>query len=99
MPSLEENNQAIGDGVTASPQVMSRGERTRHDLRLITLAWVFGATWMWTINGAVMTQFARGLGTPDWAFGLIATMPFIGVLFQLRPGGFWIVTGFAKSPF
>lgn len=44
---------------------------------------MFGSLWMWTISGAAMTQFARGLSLPDWGFGLLAALPFIGTLFQL----------------
>ncbi len=38
---------------------------------------------MWTVNGAAMTRFAKGLGTPDWAFGIMAALPFVGAFFQL----------------
>ncbi len=99
MAQSETQNQAIGDGDTTLIPAMSRGDRLRHDLRFITIAWIFGATWMWTINGAVMTQFARKLGTPDWAFGLIATLPFIGVFFQMPAGWFLDRYGFRKITF
>ena len=99
MNQVTEDNQGIGSGDHASPPTLLRGDRLRHDLRLVTLAWVFGAIWMWTINGAVMTQFARKLGTPDWAFGLIATMPFMGVFFQLPAGWFLDRYGFRKITF
>ncbi len=58
------------------------------------LAWVFGSLWMWTISGAAMTQFAKGLGMPDWGFGLLATLPFVGTLFQL-PGS-WVHERFGR---
>lgn len=55
----------------------------RRQLGWVVIAWVFGSLWMFTITGAAMTQFARGLGLPDWGFGLLAALPFIGTLFQL----------------
>ena len=60
-----------------------RHPQLRSQLRLISLSWVFGSLWLWTISGAVMTRFAREMGTPDWAFGLLAALPFLGTLFQL----------------
>ena len=39
--------------------------------------------WLWTISGAAMTKFARGLGMEDYGFGLLAALPFVGTLFQL----------------
>ena len=61
----------------------------RRQLNWVTVAWVFGSVWMWTISGAAMTQFARGLGLPDAGFGLLAALPFIGTLFQL-PASWWL---------
>ena len=56
--------ESTGDGAAADSSTSSRSS-----LQLVLLAWVFGAGWMWTINGAAMTRFARLLETPDWAFG------------------------------
>ena len=39
--------------------------------------------WLFTITGAAMNKFARGLGTPDAGFGILAVMPYLGTLFQL----------------
>ncbi|MBB6429326.1 MFS transporter [Algisphaera agarilytica] len=55
---------------------------------------MFGSLWLWTISGAAMTQFARGLGLPDWGFGVLAALPFIGTLFQL-PGS-WVQERFGR---
>jgi len=49
---------------------------------------------MWTISGAAMTQFARGLGLPDAGFGLLAALPFIGTLFQLPAS--WVQERFGR---
>ncbi|MEM1446921.1 MAG: MFS transporter [Planctomycetota bacterium] len=61
----------------------------RRDLRKITLAWAFGCTWLWIAAGATMYRFAREVGTPEWAFGLLAAIPFVAALAQL-PMSWWI---------
>ncbi|MEE9405256.1 MAG: MFS transporter [Algisphaera sp.] len=63
--------------------------RTRTELHRITLAGMWFNVWLWIISGAAMTQFARGLHTPDWAFGLLAALPFVGTLSQL-PVSWWM---------
>lgn len=55
----------------------------RNQLRLITLTGVFGSLWVCMISGAVMTRFALQMRVPDWGFGLLAALPFLGTLFQL----------------
>ncbi|MEL7087401.1 MAG: MFS transporter, partial [Planctomycetota bacterium] len=72
--------------VPAGPNPNPRSPRTvalRRQLGWVVVAWVFGSLWLFTISGAAMTQFARGLGLPDWGFGLLAALPFVGTLFQL----------------
>ena len=46
-------------------------------------AWIFGAAWMYIINGVALTQFAKQLHMPNFGFGLLAAIPFAGALFQL----------------
>ena len=60
-----------------------RHSTLRRELRLINLSWVFGALWLWTISGAVMTQYARALGMPDYAFGILAALTYLATLMQL----------------
>ncbi|MEX0655441.1 MAG: MFS transporter [Phycisphaeraceae bacterium] len=55
----------------------------REQLAMATLAWVFGSYWLWTISGAAMTRFGQELGMPDYAFGLLAALPFVGTLLQV----------------
>lgn len=55
----------------------------RGQLRIIVIAWVFGAFWLWTISGAALFKFARLMGTPDWGFGLLSALPFAAGLFQI----------------
>ncbi len=55
---------------------------------------MFGSLWLCTISGAAMTQFARGLGLPDWGFGVLAALPFVGTLFQLPAS--WVQERFGR---
>lgn len=71
--------------ITPQPQLVSRGEHRRRALRLVTLAWVFGAAWMYIPTGSVMQEFLRTLGTPQWAYGFIGALPMVCGLMQL-PG-------------
>lgn len=66
------------------PQIGRLVEPTlRRQLAVVTLAWVFGSYWLWTISGAAMTQFARSLSMPDYGFGILGALPFLGTLLQV----------------
>lgn len=67
----------------ATSDALLRGDPLRAQLRVITIAWLFGSFWLATINGAALTQFQIAMGTPQWAFGLLAALPYIAYLFQL----------------
>jgi MFS family permease len=77
---------------SADDEGVSRADLLRRQLRWVTISWLFGSFWFWTINGAAMTQFARALGTPDSGFGWLAALPFIGTLMQLPAG--WAIERF-----
>jgi len=66
-----------------APRSSVRSEALRASLRLVTTAWIFGAVWMYIITGAAFTQFAKQLGFTKLGFGLLASLPFAGCLFQL----------------
>jgi MFS family permease len=55
----------------------------RHQLGFVFYAWTFGSFWLWTISGAAMTRFSREMGVPDYGFGVLATLPFVGTLLQV----------------
>jgi hypothetical protein len=57
--------------------------RLRSDLRLLLSSWITGNVWRFTITGAALAKFARVLGMPDYGFGILAAMPYMGTLFQL----------------
>lgn len=58
-------------------------------LRMITLAWGFGAAWMYITTGGALTRFAKHLGLPEFGFGLLAAVPFVGSLLQI-PASYFI---------
>jgi MFS family permease len=57
---------------------------TRRALWTVAIAWgVFGSTWMTLISGAPFVNFARTLGASTFMFGLLSSLPFLGVFAQL----------------
>jgi MFS family permease len=55
----------------------------RQSMRLVMVAWVYGAVWLFITTGAAMTQFAKLVGMSPFGFGVLAALPFIGALAQL----------------
>lgn len=55
----------------------------RQQLGFVFYAWTFGSVWLWAISGAAMTRFSREMGVPDYGFGVLATLPFVGTLLQV----------------
>ncbi|MFB3882575.1 MAG: MFS transporter [Armatimonadota bacterium] len=57
---------------------------TRRALLIAAIAWgVFGSAWMNLIGGAPFVNYARRLGASTFMFGLLNSLPFLGVLAQL----------------
>jgi MFS family permease len=57
---------------------------TRRALWTAAIAWgVFGSAWLSLITGAPFANFARSLGASTFMFGLLSSLPFLGVLTQL----------------
>lgn len=56
---------------------------TRDALRRVIVAWLFGAAWMYLVNGAIFTRYAKLLHVSHFGFGVLATVPFAGALAQL----------------
>ncbi len=57
---------------------------------MAAIAWgVFGSAWMNLIGGAPFVNFARSLGASTFAFGLLSSLPFLGVLAQL-PSAYFV---------
>jgi MFS family permease len=64
------------------PSTTVTQNQLRSDLRTVTVAWVYGAFWLWIISGAAMTRFAKELNTPEWGFGVLTAIPFIAPMAQ-----------------
>lgn len=56
---------------------------TRNQLRLVTVAWMFGAVWMMVASGLPVNVFTKQLGAPEWGYGLLAAMIFFGALMRV----------------
>lgn len=63
--------------------MVERPTDLRGSLRTVTLAWAFGAAWLYATTGAALTRYAKLLGMPEFGFGLLAALPFVGALVQL----------------
>ncbi len=55
----------------------------RQQLAFALYAWTFGSVWLWSITGAAMTRFSLEMGLPEYGFGVLATLPFVGTLLQV----------------
>lgn len=73
-----------GDTVRSTDAEAFSVAETRRALRVAAIAWgVFGSAWMNLISGAPFANFARQLGADTFRFGLLSSLPFLGVLAQL----------------
>ncbi len=66
-----------------------RGSELRSALRLVTIAWGFGATFFGAVGGTAMPELAKSLGAPQFFFGLLGAAPFLGLLAQLPTS--WLI--------
>lgn len=80
---------ALSQPALAALSADEESDQLRRHLRWVTTAWVFGVVWLWAISGAAMTQFGKALGMPDYAFGYLAALPFLGTLIQI-PTSYWL---------
>lgn len=68
-------------------------------MRIITIAWFFGAIWMSATAGTPLTNFAKALGASPFQFGVLAAIPFLASFLTL-PGTLLIeATGQRKKIF
>lgn len=65
------------------PALTVRGRNLRQSLRLVTIAWMWGVVWATCVNGDQMRAYAKMLGFNDFAFGLMAAIPYLATLSQL----------------
>jgi len=83
----------------AVPALSVRGTDLRHAMKMVMLSWMFGATWLACISGSQMRIFAGMLGFGDFAFGLMAALPYIATLGQLAASLLIERTGLVKYQF
>lgn len=55
----------------------------RRSLRQVTMAWIFGAAWFFTVNSAAYTKYGELLGLSKFMFGLLAALPCAASLIQI----------------
>ena len=67
----------------ASEAERVEGPELRRALRTVTLAWMFGVVWLSAASGSHFRVLARLLGFDNFAFGLLASLPFVATLGQL----------------
>ena len=80
----ERDTTDVEHGESLSPA------ETRHALWVAAVAWgVFGSAWASLITGAPFVNFARTLGASTFMFGLLSSLPFLGVLAQL-PSAYFV---------
>lgn len=70
-----------------------------HSLRYITVAWAFGAAWMYITTGATLTRAAQLFDMPALGFGLLAALPYAGSLIQVPASYFMEKYGHRKPVF
>lgn len=60
-----------------------RGKELKSYLRLVTIAWGFGAMFFGATGGTALPELSKQLGAPQWFFGLLGAAPFLGLVPQL----------------
>ncbi len=82
------------------PALAVRGPELRRNLRIVTVAWMYGVVWMvFCLSGSHVTDFNRTIGFDDLAFGLLAAIPFVATLSQLFAALLIDRTGLRKYQF
>lgn len=75
--------------IETQPEPTHGREKTlRHQLALVTIAWMFGSVWANATAGAPLAEFARRLGATNFQFGILSALPFITSLACL-PAAWW----------
>lgn len=81
------------------PALSVRRRALRQSLHRVTVAWMFGVTWMSCTSGDQVRAFARMLGFNDFAFGVLGALPFLATLGQLQAALVIERTGLRKVTF
>ena len=81
------------------PALSVRGKQLQRSLRTITAAWMVGIVWLIAISGSHFKVLAEALGFGDFAFGLLATLPFLATIGQVFAAMIIERTGVLKYQF
>ena len=81
------------------PALSVRGPELRRSLRIVTAAWMFGVVWMVCISGSHVKVFGRILGFYDFAFGVMAALPWMASFGQIIAAVIIERTGLRKYQF
>ena len=81
------------------PALSIHGRHLRAAMRTGTLAWMFGIVWLACVSGSHVKVFARMLGFNDFAFGLMAAVPFLANFAQIVASVLIERTGLLKYQF
>jgi MFS family permease len=65
------------------PALSVRRRELRRAMRTITMGWMFGVVWMAITSGVQIKSYARILGFNDFAFGVLAAIPFLATFGQV----------------
>jgi len=84
---------------THSATAPEQDEPLRRSLRLVFVAWFFGAVWASIISGAALTRYAKLVHLPLFGFGLLSALSFGSALVQLVSSYFLERTGRHKALF
>jgi len=81
------------------PALSVRGSELRKNMRTITLAWIFGITWMTCTAGSRIVYFGRMVGFTNFHFGVLSAFPFVSTFGQLIAAVIIERTGLRKFQF
>jgi hypothetical protein len=81
------------------PALSVRGPELRSNLRVVTIAWMYGIVWMVCIGGSHVYSFCRIIGFNNFEIGLMAAIPCLATLSQLIAATLIERTGLRKHQF
>jgi MFS family permease len=81
------------------PALSVRGPELRRNMRIVTVAWMYGVVWFAIVNSSPVQVFAKTIGFSSLEFGLFAAIPFVATFTQLIAAVIIERTGLRKYQF
>ncbi|MCL2701117.1 MAG: MFS transporter [Phycisphaerae bacterium] len=81
------------------PALSVRGPELRRNMRIVTVAWMYGVVWFAIVNSSPVQVFAKTIGFSSLEFGLMAAIPFVATFTQLLAAVIIERTGLRKYQF